>query len=172
MEVAVPDLASSLGGGGRYDNLVGMFLGRDVPACGFSLGMERMIVVMTERGMFPPAVSGAAVDVMIAFMNDDLQGSALRLAAEFREQGLRVELFPEAGRKLDKPLKYAGSRGVPFLAILGEDERAKGEVTIRDLGARHQESLPRVEAAGWIAARAGRARANIGAAGAAPGVED
>ena len=53
MEIAVPDLAGSLGGGGRYDNLIGMFLGRDVPACGFSLGLERIIVVMTERKMFP-----------------------------------------------------------------------------------------------------------------------
>ena len=57
MEIAVPDLAGSLGGGGRYDNLVGMFLGRDVPACGFSLGLERIIVVMTERDMFPAKVS-------------------------------------------------------------------------------------------------------------------
>ena len=60
MEIAVPDLAGSLGGGGRYDNLVGMFLGRDVPACGFSLGLERIIVVMTERRMFPGPVAAAA----------------------------------------------------------------------------------------------------------------
>ncbi len=53
MEIAVPTWPGSLGGGGRYDNLVGMFLGRDVPACGFSLGLERIIVVMTEREMFP-----------------------------------------------------------------------------------------------------------------------
>jgi len=52
MEIAVEGIGS-LGGGGRYDNLVGMFLGRDVPACGFSLGLERIIVVMTEREMFP-----------------------------------------------------------------------------------------------------------------------
>ena len=57
MEIAVPDLAGSLGGGGRYDNLVGMFLGRDVPAAVF-VGLERIIVVMTERGMFPPSVAG------------------------------------------------------------------------------------------------------------------
>ena len=53
MEIAVPDLAGSLGGGGRYDGLVGMFSGEQVPACGFSLGLERILVVMTERGMFP-----------------------------------------------------------------------------------------------------------------------
>ena len=55
MEIVVPDLRGSLGGGGRYDNLVGMFLGQPVPACGFSLGLERILVVMAERDMFPPA---------------------------------------------------------------------------------------------------------------------
>ena len=69
MEIAVPDLAGSLGGGGRYDNLVGMFLGQQVPACGFSLGLERILVVMGERGMFPAdARAAAAADVMVAAM--------------------------------------------------------------------------------------------------------
>ena len=56
MEIAVPDLAGSLGGGGRYDGLIGMFCGEDIPACGFSLGLERILVVMTERQMFPASV--------------------------------------------------------------------------------------------------------------------
>ena len=56
MEVAVPDLAGSLGGGGRYDGLIGMFCGEQIPACGFSLGLERILVVMGERNMFPPDV--------------------------------------------------------------------------------------------------------------------
>ncbi len=60
MEINVPDLAGSLGGGGRYDNLVGMFLGQSVPACGFSLGLERILVVMVERGMFPPTLATTA----------------------------------------------------------------------------------------------------------------
>ena len=54
MEINVPDLASSLGGGGRYDGLIGMFGKEQIPACGFSLGLERILVVMEERGMFPP----------------------------------------------------------------------------------------------------------------------
>src|SRR5207247_1675217 len=69
MEIAVPDLAGSLGGGGRYDNLIGMFLGRDIAACGFSLGLERIIFVMTERKMFPPDVTTGAVDVMVTIWN-------------------------------------------------------------------------------------------------------
>src|SRR5262245_7375717 len=64
MEVAVADLAGSLGGGGRYDGLVGMFLGRDVPACGFSLGLERILVVMAERNMFPATVARGGADIM------------------------------------------------------------------------------------------------------------
>src|SRR3989441_956399 len=100
MEVAVPDLAGSLGGGGRYDNLVGMFLGRDVPACGFSLGLERIIVVMTERGMFPAKVSRAPVDVVVTFLADELRVDALKLATELRLENLRVEVYPEGSRKL------------------------------------------------------------------------
>jgi histidyl-tRNA synthetase len=153
MEIAVPDLPGSLGGGGRYDNLVGMFLGRDIPACGFSLGLERIIVVMTERDMFPARVSRGAVDVMVTFMNDDLRADALKLASELRSERLRVEIFPEGGHKLEKPTKYAGSRSVPMLAILGEDERARGEVTVRDLQTRQQEGVPRQNAAGAIAGR-------------------
>ncbi|MFN7916819.1 MAG: histidine--tRNA ligase [Vicinamibacterales bacterium] len=153
MEIAVPDLQGSMGGGGRYDNLVGMFLGRDVPAAGFSLGLERIIVVMTERGMFPAKVSRGPVDVMVTFLSDDLRADALRLASELRAERLRVEMFPEGSRKLDRSLKYASSRNAPVLAILGEDERARGEVAVRDLQTRQQEAVPRATAATEIARR-------------------
>ncbi len=102
MEIAVPGLQGSMGGGGRYDTLVGMFLGRDVPAAGFSLGLERIILVMTERGMFPATVSRAPVDVMVTFLADDLRSDALRFASELRAERLRVEVFPDGSRKLDK----------------------------------------------------------------------
>jgi len=153
MEIAVPDLQGSLGGGGRYDNLVGMFLGRDIPACGFSLGLERIIVVMSERHMFPAKVSRGPVDVMVTFLSDDLRGDALRLAAELRAERLRVEVFPEGSRKLDRALKYASGRSVPVLAILGEDERDRGEVSVRDLQTRQQEAVARATAGTDIARR-------------------
>ena len=72
MEISVPDLAGSLGGGGRYDDLVGMFSGEQVPACGFSLGLERILVVMSERGMFPARVQKASADVLVALFDDAL----------------------------------------------------------------------------------------------------
>lgn len=151
MEIAVPDLAGSLGGGGRYDNLIGMFLGRDIPACGFSLGLERIIVVMAERHMFPARVSRGAVDVTVVYLGDEQRVGALVLASELRAQQLRVDIYPEAARKMEKPLKYASSRQVPVMAILGGDEQARGEVTVRDLHTRQQESPTRAAAAARIA---------------------
>jgi histidyl-tRNA synthetase len=152
MEIAVPDLAGSLGGGGRYDNLVGMFLGRDVPACGFSLGLERIIVVMTERGMFPATVSGGGVDVMVTIWNDASRAETLALAGELRRAGLRVDVYPEAD-KLGKQFKYAAARGVPFVAILGDDERARGSVSIKDMRSGDQQAVARGAAAEHIRAR-------------------
>src|SRR3954470_14494976 len=90
MEVAVRDLAGSLGGGGRYDGLIGMFSGEQIPACGFSLGLERILVVMTERGMFPPAIEASGPDVMVTIFEDAMRGESLKMARELRDAGVRV----------------------------------------------------------------------------------
>ena len=152
MEIAVPDLAGSLGGGGRYDNLIGMFLGRDVPACGFSLGLERIIVVMTERNMFPPEIARGAVDVMVTVWNHETRDHSLALASELRRSGLRVDVYPEAD-KIGKQFKYASSRHVPFVALLGDDERARGEVALKDLRTGVQKGVARAKAAAFVKER-------------------
>ena len=153
MEIAVKDLAGSLGGGGRYDNLIGMFLGREVPACGFSLGLERIIVVMTERNWFKASAVAGGVDVMIAFMDDESRDDALRLAGELRREGVRVEVYPEASRKFDKTLKHAATRGARLMAIFGENERMTRQVSIRNLTTRVQDAVPRDQAVAEITQR-------------------
>lgn len=145
MEIAVPDLAGSLGGGGRYDDLVGMFLGQSIPACGFSLGLERILVVMAERGMFPAGLTSAPADVMTAVLESDHLPHALALAARLRAAGLRVLVYPEAD-KLGRQIKYADSRGIPYVAILGGDEIAAGRVTIKDLARQAQHSYDQATA--------------------------
>ncbi len=137
MEMNVADLAGSLGGGGRYDNLVGMFLGQNIPACGFSLGLERILVVMTERNMFPSSLAMAPADVMIATFDASGAGAAMRVAAMLRDAGLRVLVYPDA-EKIGKQIKYADSRGIPFVALLGDDEIQAGTVTIKNLATQTQ----------------------------------
>src|SRR5690606_17247930 len=105
-EINVPDLAGSLGGGGRYDGLIGMFGKEQIPACGFSLGLERILVVMEERGMFPPEIAEASpADVMVTVWSEETMAESLKLASELRSQGLRVTVYPEAD-KLGKQMKY------------------------------------------------------------------
>ena len=146
------DLAGSLGGGGRYDNLVGIFLGQAVPACGFSLGLERILVVMTERGMFPADVTAGAADVLVTIWNAETVAESLTLARQLRGAGLRVEVYPDAD-KIGKQLKYASSRHARYAVIAGDDERANGTVMVKNLTSGEQSAVPRADLATWFAAR-------------------
>lgn len=146
MEIAVPDLAGSLGGGGRYDGLIGMFSGEQIPACGFSLGLERIIVVMTERGMFPPEIQASGPDVMVTIFDDELTEESLKLAGELRSANLRVELYPEtlkAGKNLGKAFKYADTRQARYVTVMGRDEFDRGEVKIKNMKTGEQHAVAR-----------------------------
>jgi len=145
MEINVPDIAGSLGGGGRYDGLIGMFGKEQIPACGFSLGLERILVVMDERGMFPPEIAESrAADVMVTIWNDETIPDSLRLADDLRKQNLRVLVYPEAD-KLGKQVKYADSTGVPFVCLLGPDEIENGVAKLKNMRTGEETTGPAVE---------------------------
>lgn len=150
MEINVPDLAGSLGGGGRYDGLIGMFGKEQIPACGFSLGLERILVVMEERGMFPPEIADSTpADVMVTIWSDDTVGDSLKLANDLRSNGIRVTVYPEPD-KFGKQMKYADAIKVPFVAILGETEIAEGKVKLKNMRTGDERLLDTVEAAEFI----------------------
>jgi histidyl-tRNA synthetase len=130
MEIRVEGIGS-LGGGGRYDNLVGMFLGKEVPACGFSLGLERIIVVMTEREMFQTKVRSPA-DIMVTVSDVESLSDSLALATELRREGKRVDVYPEPD-KLKKQLAYAATRRIPEVAIVGSEERTHEIVSLKNM---------------------------------------
>jgi len=141
MEINVPDLAGSLGGGGRYDGLIGMFGKEQIPACGFSLGLERILVVMDERGMFPPEIAESTpADVLVTIWSEETAPKSLKLAQDLRADGLRVTLYPEAD-KLGKQIKYADSINVPFVCILGESELENGTVNIKNMKTGEQQTI-------------------------------
>jgi histidyl-tRNA synthetase len=152
MEINVPDLAGSLGGGGRYDGLIGMFCGEEIPACGFSLGLERILVVMTERGMFPKHVESGAADAMVTIFDAGSIEASLQLARELRAAGLSVEVYPEAD-KIGKQFKYAAARGIRFVTVIGPDERAAGQVTVRNLESSEQTVIAQSEVSRWMKAQ-------------------
>ncbi|MDQ3585156.1 MAG: histidine--tRNA ligase [Pyrinomonadaceae bacterium] len=150
MEIAVPDLAGSLGGGGRYDNLVGMFSGKDIPACGFSLGLERIIVVMSERGMFPADLVQTPADVLVTIWDSESAGDSMKLARELRSEGLRVYLYPVRNVKLGIQVKYASKLGVPFVAVVGPEERERSEVAVKDMRSGEQQVVKRGDAGAMV----------------------
>lgn len=142
MEITVPDLAGSLGGGGRYDGLIGMFGKEQIPACGFSLGLERILVVMDEKNMFPPEIAESTpADVMVTIWSEETVADSLKLAAELRNQGLRVTVYPEPD-KLGKQFKYADSINVPFVCVLGDEEKADGNVKLKNMVTGDESKLP------------------------------
>ena len=157
-EIRVADLAGSLGGGGRYDDLIGMFSGEKIPASGISLGLERILVVMAERNMFPASVVSTPADVMVVQWFANRTNMYLAFATELREAGLRVELYPESpiedGKKVgDKQFKYAATRGIPFVAVIGGDELANGTVAIKNMKTGEQIAVPRDQASAHLTRR-------------------
>jgi len=141
--------AGSLAGGGRYDELIGMFLDEQVPACGISLGLERILVVMAERNMFPESLVETAADVMVTIWNREAAVDAVRLAGELRASGLRADVYPDAD-KIGKQFKYADSRHIKFVTVVGDDEAARGDVAVKNLATGEQQVIPRAQVAAFI----------------------
>jgi histidyl-tRNA synthetase len=134
----------SLLGGGRYDELVGMFAGRPIPTVGLAFGIERLHDVMDELGMGPRRTIS---EVFVTIFSPDMAGESLQLASDLRTAGMKVETALEPGDKLGKQLKYADLRHIPLVVVVGPDELSRGEVQIKDLRNGEQRSVGRGEIA-------------------------
>ncbi len=134
----------SLGGGGRYDNLIGTLGGRDLPATGISVGLERLLVVMEERGM--AGATESVTQALVAILPNDDPLPALQLATELRIGGIRAEVTLDPKRNLMQQFQYAERKGIPWIVIAGSNERAAGTVTIRHLAFRDDRTYPRDQA--------------------------
>src|SRR5258705_9681370 len=115
-EIQHGDATSSIAGGGRYDRMVGKFIGRDVPATGFSIGFERVIWILLERG---PGTESEVGRVALVFdETDEALGPVLALARDLREQGKQV-LLEARGKRLGKQLQDLETRGYRKIGVLG-----------------------------------------------------
>ncbi len=121
----------SVGGGGRYDGLVSRFRSQPVPATGFSIGVSRLYAALAHLGKLKPDAASLA-PVVVLVLDKARVGDYQRMARDLRNAGLRAEMYVgDSGMKAQ--MKYADKRGSPCVIIQGEDERARGEVTIKDL---------------------------------------
>jgi histidyl-tRNA synthetase len=138
----------SLAGGGRYDELLTLFSGRSLPTTGGTLGLERIIDVITELNMFPAMATRSRALVTIFDASTESVAASLKLAGEVREKGVPCEVYLNPGDKVGKQLQYADRLGIPFAMIIGPDERAAGTVAVKSLKEPppNQQVLPREEA--------------------------
>ncbi|MBL7095199.1 histidine--tRNA ligase [candidate division KSB1 bacterium] len=120
----------SLTGGGRYDELIGMFSGENIPATGTTLGIERIIDVMTELKMMPEAKT--STKVLVTIFNDETKDASLKLIQKIRKAGINSEIYFDSNG-LKKQFKYADKMGIPYVVIMGPDEAEKNEVSLKDL---------------------------------------
>jgi histidyl-tRNA synthetase len=128
---------SAISSGGRYDGLVGMFAGRSIPAVGGSLGIERIIPLVSraEEGVVSPA------KVFLAVWDAAARPDALATASALRAAGIPTEVYL-GGERMGEQLGYASSRGIPYAVLRGPKEKEQGVVTLRDLQTREQTAVP------------------------------
>lgn len=128
----------SVAGCGRYDKLVGLYLGRDVPATGGSFGIERLFEVIKERGMLKDESNKLELVTIFA---SNLTQQSLILVNKLRKQGKSVMLYPDENAKLDKQLKYANKKGIETVYILGPEEIENRQVKVKNMKTGEQNTL-------------------------------
>ncbi|MFT3904534.1 MAG: histidine--tRNA ligase [Niabella sp.] len=130
----------SIGGGGRYDDLTGLFGVPNVPGVGISFGVDRIYDVLTELDLFPEDIAGGA-KILFFNLGESEAARALQIVQELRAAGIACEIFHEQA-KFDKQFKYADKKGIPYIAVLGSRELSDGVVNIKHLSSGEQKTVP------------------------------
>jgi histidyl-tRNA synthetase len=134
----------SIGGGGRYDDLTGLFGLKGMSGVGISFGIDRIYDVMEELQLFPDAVASTSTAMFVNFGGEN-ETYALQSLRQLRKAGIAAEIYPDAA-KFDKQMKYANKRGVPFVILAGDEEREKGMLSIKNFLTGVQEMMTPLEA--------------------------
>ena len=141
-EIEVADYpVGSICGGGRYDELIGMFVDRQIPAVGLALGFDRTIEAMEALGLFPDNIEKSTTQVLVTIFSDELKQKSLEIATKLRNENVNAEIYlgEIKDKNLEKQLKYADSKKIPYVLILGPQEAEKNIVTLRNMQTREQD---------------------------------
>lgn len=139
-EVSAPEgvQMGSIGGGGRYDDLTGVFGLKDLSGVGISFGLDRIYLVMEQLGLFPESLE-QSLDVFCINFGHEESMAALQLVLNLRSKGIRADLYPSAA-KVAKQFKYADRRAVPNVVLIGDEELRSGSFTVRNMKDGSQET--------------------------------
>lgn len=133
-----PD-SSSLCGGGRWDKMIGKFTGNDLAAVGFAIGLDRTIEAMSENKVLDEFKT--ATKVLVTVFSRELTEKSLETTLRLRSGDISTEIWLEPGAKLEKQLKYASFKGIPYAVIIGPEEVEKNNLILKDLASRTQETV-------------------------------
>jgi histidyl-tRNA synthetase len=147
-EVAAPGMPGSIASGGRYDGLIAALGGKDSPACGGSLGIERILPLLDQQ-----EEAHSQIDVAVTVMGEELAADSFRLAAAIRRTGVRAGVYLGSSGKFARQMKWAHEQGARFCVIYGAAERGEGVVTIRDMETGDQVQVPSAQAPQELARR-------------------
>ena len=140
IEVEIPGYsAGSVGGGGRYDNLIGIFSKKQIPAVGFSFGFDRIIEALEELNLFPNSFS--ITQILVTIFSQKLKDKSIELSSLLRSNNINAELYLDENAKMEKQLKYADNKGIPYVAIIGPEEVAKNVIVLKNMKTREQKAL-------------------------------
>ena len=136
--------------GGRYDNLAGYYIDKQLPGVGISIGLTRLFYVLDEQGLLNPELPTAPADALVLPMTAD-PGPAIALAESLRSSGLRVQFYGEQ-KKFKQKMSYCDKLGVPFAVLLGEDELAQDKCSVKNMRTGEQVTVSAGEAVALIKA--------------------
>ena len=146
----------SVSAGGRYDNLVGMFSGKQVPAVGVSIGIERILSILEQRELAKAGtIKTTKTQVLVASVGNDLLKHRMEICSEMWKAGIPAEFVYQENPNIRKQMEYAFDTSIPFIAWIGEDELRDGVVTVKALAANKDDqveavTVPRSELAAYI----------------------
>ena len=140
-EVSAPEgvKMGSIGGGGRYDDLTGIFGLKDMSGVGISFGLDRIALVLEDLNLFPETITNT-VSVLFINFGDAEALASMKAIKRLREHGISAELFPD-NKKTIKQFNYANKRNIPFVVLLGESEMKANTFTLKNMKTGDQESL-------------------------------
>ena len=138
----VGSLSSSITGGGRYDDLTGIFGLKNMSGVGISFGIDRIFDVMNDANLFPESIhASASVDLMFVNFGDAEQQYILPYVAKLRNEGIKVELYPDNNKKLNKQFDYADKKKILFVCIVGSEEMKNNTFKLKNMQSGEQKEL-------------------------------